>query len=88
MPVMDGFDFVLNFRNIDGCRSTPIIVITAKDLTDEDRKRLVGGVERIIEKGAWTGEQLLENVRTLVAEYRRIEAEEAAPEPPTDRTHE
>ena len=28
----------------------PVVVITAKDLTDEDRDRLNGGVERIIQK--------------------------------------
>jgi hypothetical protein len=27
-----------------------VVVITAKDLTDEDRDRLNGGVERIIQK--------------------------------------
>jgi CheY-like chemotaxis protein len=28
----------------------PVVVITAKDLTEEDRNRLNGGVERIIQK--------------------------------------
>ena len=70
MPVMDGFDFVLHFRNMTDCKTTPIIVVTAKDLTDEDHQRLVGGVERIIEKGALTGEQLLENVKNLVVRYQ------------------
>ena len=31
-------------------RSIPVVVITAKDLTEEDRNRLNGGVERIIQK--------------------------------------
>jgi signal transduction histidine kinase/CheY-like chemotaxis protein len=70
MPVMDGFDFLLEFRNQKDRRSVPIIVITAKDLNEEDRKRLVGGVERIVEKGALTRSQLLEHVRELVAAYR------------------
>jgi len=70
MPVMDGFDFLLEFRNQKDRRSVPIIVVTAKDLTEEDRKRLVGGVERIVEKGALTRSQLLEHVRELVAAYR------------------
>jgi len=70
MPVMDGFDFVMHFRNMADCRTTPIIVVTAKDLTDEDHQRLIGGVERIIEKGALTGKNLLNHVRTLVARYK------------------
>jgi CheY-like chemotaxis protein len=67
MPVMDGFDFLLRYRSLKGCASTPIIVITAKDLSDEDRQRLNGGVERIIEKGGLTKEQLLAHVRGLMA---------------------
>jgi CheY-like chemotaxis protein len=70
MPVMDGFEFVLHFRNMTDCKTTPIIVVTAKDLSDEDHQRLVGGVERIIEKGALTGKQLLENVKRTVVRYR------------------
>jgi CheY-like chemotaxis protein len=69
MPVMDGFEFVLHFRNMENCASTPIIVVTAKDLTHEDRQRLVGGVERIVEKGALTRQQLLVQVRDLVARH-------------------
>jgi signal transduction histidine kinase/CheY-like chemotaxis protein len=71
MPVMDGFDFLLEFRSRRECRPVPIIVVTAKDLTDEDRKRLVGGVEMIVEKGALTRSQLLDHVRELVMDFAR-----------------
>ena len=68
MPIMDGFEFLLEFRSRRECRHVPIIVITAKDLTAEDRKRLVGGVEMIVEKGAMTRSQLLDRVSELVAD--------------------
>jgi CheY-like chemotaxis protein len=70
MPVMDGFDFMLHFRELEDCSSVPIIVITAKDLSDRDRERLAGGAERIVEKGALTRQQLLEQVRELVAHHQ------------------
>jgi CheY-like chemotaxis protein len=66
MPVMDGFDFLLEFRTRTDCATTPVIVVTAKDLTDDDRSRLSGGVERIVEKGALTAADLLEHVHSLV----------------------
>ena len=69
MPVMDGFDFLLRYRDLEGCASTPIIVITAKDLDETERRRLAGGVERIIEKGGLTRQQLLAHVRNLVASH-------------------
>ena len=68
MPEMDGFEFVARVpprRRPGG--AVPIIVVTAKDLTDEDRERLNGGVERILQKGAYTREALLREVRDLVA---------------------
>src|SRR5262245_34169803 len=59
MPAMDGFEFVAEFRRQEAWRNTPIIVVTAMDVSDEDRERLNGGVERILEKGAYTRETLL-----------------------------
>jgi GAF domain-containing protein/CheY-like chemotaxis protein/anti-sigma regulatory factor (Ser/Thr protein kinase) len=67
MPEMDGFEFVAEFRRHEAWRAIPIIVVTAKDLSDDDRERLNGGVERILQKGAYTREALLREVRDLVA---------------------
>jgi signal transduction histidine kinase/CheY-like chemotaxis protein len=67
MPEMDGFEFVAEFRRHESWRAIPIIVVTAKDVSDEDRERLNGGVERILQKGAYTREALLREVRDLVA---------------------
>jgi PAS domain S-box-containing protein len=69
MPVMDGFEFVLELRARDEWRETPVIVVTAKDLTDEDRHRLSGLVEQVIEKGAHTRDEIAEEVRACVAEF-------------------
>ena len=50
MPKMDGFEFLDELRGRSEWQDIPVVVITAKDLTDEDRNRLNGGVERIIQK--------------------------------------
>jgi CheY-like chemotaxis protein len=50
MPTMDGFEFMDQVRGHPDWQDIPVVVITAKDLTDEDRNRLNGGVERIIQK--------------------------------------
>ena len=50
MPKMDGFEFMDQLRGRPDWRDIPVVVITAKDLTEEDRNRLNGGVERIIQK--------------------------------------
>ena len=71
MPVMDGFDFVLELRNTEEWREIPIIVVTAKDLTKEDRFRLTGGVETIIQKGAFSKDKFLGEVNHLVQKCNR-----------------
>ena len=60
MPVMDGFDFLLEMRARQDWCDIPVIVLTAKNLTEEDRQLLSGKVEQVIEKGATSHEQLIE----------------------------
>jgi CheY-like chemotaxis protein/anti-sigma regulatory factor (Ser/Thr protein kinase) len=69
MPVMDGFEFAMHFRKVEGCRLTPVIVVTAKDLDQREREMLLGQVERIVEKGALTRQQLLKQVTELMSQH-------------------
>jgi CheY-like chemotaxis protein len=50
MPEMDGFEFLEEMRGRAEWRDIPVVVVTSKDLTAEDRRRLNGRVERIIHK--------------------------------------
>lgn len=67
MPEMDGFEFLAELRREDAGRAIPVVVITAKDLSADDRQRLSGSVERILQKGAYRREELLQQVRDMVA---------------------
>jgi CheY-like chemotaxis protein len=69
MPEMDGFQFVAEVRKSDSWRRIPIVVVTAKDLTEHDRRRLNGYVEQVLQKGAYSREALLREIRDLVAVY-------------------
>jgi hypothetical protein len=71
MPEMDGFQFLDEVRRQDAWRSIPVIVITAKELTPEDRRRLNGSVEKILQKGAYSREELIGEVRNLVTASMR-----------------
>jgi signal transduction histidine kinase/DNA-binding response OmpR family regulator len=70
MPVMDGFEFVMEMRKLDSSSGIPIVVVTAKDITEEDRRRLNGGVVGFIEKVGLDCESLLAQLREQVAETR------------------
>jgi CheY-like chemotaxis protein len=67
MPEMDGFEFVVELRRHEAWRAIPVIVITARDLSAEDRRRLNGYVEKVLQKGAYSRDALLAEVRELVA---------------------
>jgi signal transduction histidine kinase/CheY-like chemotaxis protein len=66
MPVMNGFDFIRELRKNKDWQDIPVVILTAKDLTVEDRQQLKGNVERILQKGDYNREQLLSEVRELV----------------------
>ena len=67
MPEMDGFEFLDTLRRDKTRRDIPVVVITAKTLTDADRRRLNGGVERVMQKRTLDTDALLSEVRALVA---------------------
>jgi CheY-like chemotaxis protein len=50
MPGMDGFELLDALRSDGEWREIPVLILTAKDLTDEERERLNGGIERILQK--------------------------------------
>jgi len=67
MPEMDGFDFAAELRRHEVWREIPVIVVTARDLSRDDHERLNGYVQRILQKGTHGRDQLLAEVRELVA---------------------
>jgi len=80
MPVMDGFGFLAELRAQPEWQQIPVIVITAKDLSADDRDRLAGNVEEVLEKNAYTREELLERVSEAVAACNIRQAEANATE--------
>jgi signal transduction histidine kinase/CheY-like chemotaxis protein len=66
MPEMDGFAFAAEVGRRPEWRSIPIVVVTSQDLSNEDRRRLNGHVEKILRKVGDSRESLLEQVRDLL----------------------
>ena len=66
MPEMDGFEFLTEIRRNKDWEDIPVIIITAKELTNDDQRRLNGHVEKILQKGAYSRDELLSQVRKCV----------------------
>jgi PAS domain S-box-containing protein len=67
MPEMDGFEVADRLRRDTRWRDTPILVVTAKDLGDDDRQRLHGQVMGVLQKAAYNREDLLDEIRRVLA---------------------
>jgi PAS domain S-box-containing protein len=80
MPEMNGFEFLEALRERAAWRDVPVVVITAKELSDEERQRLNGDVERVVTKRGGGGEPgggleaLAAVVREHVAARARVES--------------
>ena len=70
MPEMDGFEFAMALRRDTSWSHVPIVVLTSKDITAEDRARLNGHVERIISKGEYPKQDLIGEIQRVLISYR------------------
>ena len=68
MPEKDGFEFIQDLRKNEAWRDIATIVVTAKDLTEEDRLRLNGYVQKVLQKGEFSLESLSQVIGSLVRE--------------------
>ncbi len=59
MPEMDGFQFIAELRKHDEWSEIPIIVVTAKTITSDERIKLNGYVKGVLQKGAFDHNALL-----------------------------
>jgi signal transduction histidine kinase/DNA-binding response OmpR family regulator len=70
MPEMDGFEFVAELRKSESGRKIPVVVVTAKELTEDDRRRLNGQVRRVLHKGSFSREELSSELRRALESGR------------------
>jgi len=79
MPEMDGFQFLHVLRQNEAFSSIPVMVLTAKDLTAEDRRRLHGQAERLVQKTPLYLEVLVKEVRATMRTGRRLATDLSVP---------
>ncbi len=85
MPPPDGFAVLEKIRNKPGLRDLPVIVVTAKDLTEEDRSKLSGNVFTVLEKSAATAPTLLREIKRILLRLEYLpkpQASEKSPDAP------
>jgi threonine synthase len=66
MPEVDGFAILDTMKADQELRDIPVIVVTAKDLTSEEYRRLSGRVESLLQKGEFMEEELVDSISDVL----------------------
>ena len=68
MPELDGFALVEELRLDPRTRDIPIVVVSAKDITPEERKRLNGHIEALVQKGSLQPRKFVDQMINVIEE--------------------
>jgi len=66
MPEMDGFAVMDALRSRPETANIPVIVATAKELTPDEKNRLGGQIQALMQKGDFLNDEFLEEVKSLI----------------------
>jgi signal transduction histidine kinase/DNA-binding response OmpR family regulator len=72
MPEMDGFQFLEALETHHPTLAMPVMVLTAKDLTQDDRKRLARHTQMLRMKGALSPRELIGDIYLLAGETTEV----------------
>jgi signal transduction histidine kinase/DNA-binding response OmpR family regulator len=69
LPEMDGFEVVHRLNVNADWRNTPVLLLTARDLSHEERRALDTGTTRVIQKGGFTRDELLAELGLAIGQH-------------------
>jgi signal transduction histidine kinase/CheY-like chemotaxis protein len=72
MPDVTGFDVVEELRANKDTRETPIMILTAMNLTEADKRQLNGRVSDILSRGRVGGTDIIELLKRVVADQNGV----------------
>jgi len=72
MPEMDGFAVLDELRTKESTREIPVIILTARLLSDADLERCNRGVATILGKGLFSAEETLKHVENALARQHTL----------------
>ena len=70
MPGMDGFEFMRHLSENERARNISIVVLTEKDLTEDEEQQLQAHADTVIHKDLRAPEKLLDAVNRTTGEVK------------------
>jgi len=68
MPGIDGFGLVEELKLDPRTKNIPVVVVSAKDITEEERKRLNGHIQALYQKGSLPTRKFVDQVINVIEE--------------------
>ncbi len=68
MPGVDGFGLVEELKLDPRTRDIPVVIVSAKDISSEERKRLNGHIEAVYQKGSLSTRKFVDQVIQVIAD--------------------
>jgi len=62
MPYLDGFDLIDAIKRDQHLHHIPVIVLTAKELTVQEKQRLDGQVNNLLKKGSFLNDEVIQQI--------------------------
>jgi signal transduction histidine kinase/DNA-binding response OmpR family regulator len=72
MPEVSGFDVIEYLKTEEGVKDIPLIVITHKDLTEEEINELNGRIQGILNRGILAKEDLLRELKGTIGKVSKV----------------
>jgi CheY-like chemotaxis protein len=66
MPLMDGFEFLTIIQSRREWEHLPVVIVTSKNLSVDERSHLEKAAKKVIQKGDLTAEKLLKQLALLI----------------------
>jgi threonine synthase len=66
MPEMDGFAVMDQLQSNPDTADIPVIVVTAKELTQAEKGRMQGRIQKLMQKGDFLSDELMDEIRALL----------------------
>jgi threonine synthase len=76
MPGIDGFGLVEELKLDPRTRHIPIVVVSAKDISPDERKRLNGHIEAVYQKGSLPTRKFVDQVIHVIEEANELQEQE------------
>jgi threonine synthase len=73
MPGIDGFGLVEELKLDPRTKDIPVMIVSAKDITVDERKRLNGHIQAVYQKGSLSTKKFVDKVINVIEESSEIQ---------------